>query len=75
VRAHTETQKHTYYLYFVNKCRLHFLTRRTAAARLLGLRVRTSPRTWKFISFECCVWSVRSLCDARIPCHEESYRV
>jgi hypothetical protein len=34
------------------------LWRRSAAARLLGLRVRILPRAWKCVSCKCCVLSV-----------------
>jgi len=36
--------------------------RGSAAARLLGLRVRISSETWMSVSFECCVLSSRCLC-------------
>ena len=44
------------------------LRRRSAASRLLGLRVRTPPRAWMPV---CCT----DLCDGPIPCAEEFYRV
>jgi len=36
--------------------------RRSAAARLLGLSVRTPPVEWMFVPFECCILSGRGLC-------------
>jgi len=51
------------------------LRRRSAAARLLGLRVRIPPGPWLSVSFECCVLSGRGLCDRPITRPEESYRV
>jgi len=59
------------------------LRRGSAAARLLGLRVRIQPGTWISVFCECCVcvcvcvcvWSGRSLCDGLITSPEESYRV
>jgi len=45
-----------------------------AAAGLLGLRVRTPPETWTYVS--CIrVLSGRGLCDVPIPPPEESFRV
>jgi hypothetical protein len=38
------------------------LKRGSAAARLLGLRVRILLRSWASISCECCVLSGRGLC-------------
>jgi len=48
--------------------------RRSAAARLLGLRVRIPPVEWMFVCCECCVLSGRGLCDRLITRPEESYR-
>jgi len=48
---------------------------RSAAARLLGLRVRIPPRAWMSVSYECCVSSSRKLCDGLITRPEMSYRV
>jgi hypothetical protein len=47
----------------------------SAAARLLVLRVRIPPLTWKSVFFECFVLSGRGLCVGLITCLEESYRV
>ena len=47
----------------------------SAAARLLGLRVRIPPGAWISIWCECCVLSGRGLCDGLISRPEESYRV
>ena len=43
------------------------LRRKSAAFRLLGLRVRILPRAWMFVSCECCVLSGRGICDGPIP--------
>jgi hypothetical protein len=51
------------------------LRRGSAAARLLGLRVRILPRAWVSVSCECCVLSARDLCVGLITRPEESYRV
>jgi hypothetical protein len=51
------------------------LRRGSAAARLLGLWVRISPRAWMSVSCECCVLSGRGLCDQLVPRSEESYRM
>ena len=52
------------------------LSRGSAVARLLGLRVRIPPGAWMSISCECCLLSGRCLCVWTItrPA-EESYRV
>jgi hypothetical protein len=49
--------------------------RGSAAARLLGLRVRIPHRAWMSVSCECCVLSGRGHCDELITRPEESYRV
>jgi hypothetical protein len=49
------------------------LWRRSAVARLLGLRVRIPPGAWMFVCSECCVLSGRGLCDGLITRPEESY--
>jgi hypothetical protein len=54
---------------------LRGLRRRSAAARLLGLRVQILLGAWMSISCECCVLSGRSFCDGPIRRPEESYRV
>jgi hypothetical protein len=51
----------------------HGLRRGSAAARLLGLRVRIPPGAWMFVSCECCVLSGRGLCVGLIPRPEDSY--
>jgi hypothetical protein len=51
------------------------LRRRTAAACLLGLRVRIPPEAWTSVSCECCMLSGRGLCDGVISHPEESYRM
>ena len=51
------------------------LRRGSAAARLLGLRVRISPVAWTSVCCECCVLSGRGLCDELITRPEESYRL
>ena len=45
----------------------------SAAARLLGLRVRIPPREWMPLACECCVLSRRNLCVGLITPTEESY--
>ena len=49
------------------------LKRRSAVARLLGLRVRIPPGAWMSVCWECCVLSGRYLCDELITRPEESY--
>ena len=49
--------------------------RKSAAAFLLGLRVRISPMAWMTISYVCCVLSGRGLYHAIITRPGESYRV
>jgi hypothetical protein len=51
------------------------LRRGSAAARLLGLRVRILPGAWMSVSCECCVWSGRGVCIGLITRPEESYQV
>ena len=51
------------------------LRRRSAAARLLRLRVRIRPGAWMFVCCECCVLSGRGLWDELIKRPEESYRL
>ena len=51
------------------------LRRRSSAARLLRLSVRTPPGAWMFVCCECCVLSGRDLCDGLITRPEESYRM
>jgi hypothetical protein len=62
-------------LWFVWMTLLRGLRCRSAAALLLGLRVRIPPRAWLSVSFELCVSSGRGLCDEPIPLPEESYRM
>jgi hypothetical protein len=50
------------------------LMRGSAAARLLGLRVRIPPRAWMFVVRVVCL-SDRGLCDGLITRPEESYRL
>ena len=49
------------------------LRRRSAAARLLGMRARIPLRAWIIVCCECCVLSGRGLCDGLITRPEESY--
>ena len=51
------------------------LRRRSAAARLLRLRVRIPQGAWMSVCCECCVLSSRGLCDGLITRPEESYRL
>ena len=48
---------------------------RSAAARLLRLRVLNPPGTWMFVRCECCVLSGGGLCDELITRPEVSYRL
>jgi hypothetical protein len=50
-------------------------TRKSAAVRLLRLRVRIPPGSWMSVCSECCVLSGRGLCDKLITRPEESYRL
>ena len=47
----------------------------SAAARLLGLRVRFQLGAWVFVFCERCVFSGRGYCGGPIPRPEDSYRV
>jgi hypothetical protein len=51
------------------------LRRGSAAARVLGLRVRIPPGALVYVSSECCVSSDRGLCLRLITRPEESYRL
>jgi len=51
------------------------LRRGSAAARLLGLRVRIPPGAWTSVSCEYCLLSGRGLCVRLITRPEESYRI
>ena len=51
------------------------LWRWSSSARLLRSWVRIPPRAWMFVCYECCVLSVRGLCDGMITRPEESYRL
>ena len=51
------------------------LRRGSAAAPLLGLRIRIPPGTWMSVSYECCVLRCRGICDVLITRLEEPYRV
>jgi hypothetical protein len=51
------------------------LTRESAAARVLGLRVRMQPKAWMSVCCECCLLSGRSVCEGPIPRPQKSYRV
>ena len=42
------------------------LTRKSAATRLLGLRIRIPPGAWKSVTCECCVLSSRDLCECGV---------
>jgi hypothetical protein len=53
--------------------RPHGQRRRSAAARLLGLRVQIPPGAWMFLSCEFCVLLGRGLCHGLITRPEESY--
>jgi hypothetical protein len=52
-----------------------YIRRGSAATRLLGLRVRITPRTWMFFCCKCCALSGRGLCETFITHPEESYRL
>ena len=51
------------------------LRRRSTAVRLLRSWVRIPPRAWMYVCCECCVLSVRGLCDELITRPEESCRM
>jgi len=51
------------------------LRRRSAAALMLGLRVRIPPGAWMSVCCECCVLSGKDLCDELITRPEQSYRL
>jgi hypothetical protein len=51
------------------------LRHRSAAARLVRLRVRILPVAWMSVCCECCLLSGRGLCDGPIIRPEESYRL
>jgi len=48
---------------------------RSAPASLLGLWVRIQSEIWMSVRCECCVLSIRGLCDGLITRKEESYRL
>ena len=73
-------RKYAHWLYWrtVTVCRSQWqrgLRRRSAAARLLGLRVRIPPGAWMSVCCECCVLSGRGLCEGLITRPEEFNRV
>jgi len=45
------------------------------AARLLGLRIRIPPETWKSVSCDCCVLTGTRLCVGLITIPMQSYRL
>ena len=47
----------------------------SAAAHLLGLRVRIPPEAWISVSSDCCVLSGRGLCVGLVTCPGEPYGV
>jgi hypothetical protein len=47
----------------------------SSTARLLRLWVRIPPGAWMFVFCDCCVLSIRGLCDGLITRPEESYRL
>jgi hypothetical protein len=51
------------------------LKRGSAAARLLGLRVRIPFEAWMSVSYQSYVSPIRGLCDGPIPLPEKSFRV
>jgi len=51
------------------------LIRRSAASRLLGLRVRIPSGTWMYVCCECCVLSCSGLCVGLITCPQDLYWV
>jgi hypothetical protein len=46
----------------------------SATPRWLGLWIRIPPGAWIFVSFECCIFPVRFLCNEMIVRPKESYR-
>ena len=54
---------------------LRSLRRRSAAARLLRLRVRIPPGAWMSVCCECCALSGRGLCNELITRPGESYQL
>ena len=50
-----------------------FLRRRSAAARLLELRIRIPPQVWLLVFSECCVFSGRDFCEGPFHLPEKSY--
>ena len=66
------------FVYSQAKCRSQWslsLRRRSAAARLLVLRVRIPSGTWKFVYYECCVLSGRGLGVGLITRAKQSYQL
>jgi hypothetical protein len=58
-----------YFLHLHIHCRSQWpcgLRRGSTAARLLELWVRIPPRAWMSVSWDCCVFSGRGLCDGLI---------
>jgi len=85
IYTHTHTHTHTYiYIYICTHTHKHTYTYSrshwpcrlrcwSAAARLLGLRVRIPPGTWMSVSCECRMLSGRGLCVYLITRREEFY--
>jgi len=63
------------FLTTVDRSQWPHLRRGYGVARLLGLRFRIPPRSWKCVPCECCVLSGRGLCVGLITRPEESCRV
>jgi len=60
-----------YRISFHRRCRWSSgLRRRSAASRLLGMRVQIPLETWISVCCECCLLSGRGLCDGPIPRRE-----
>jgi len=51
------------------------LRRGSAAALLLGLRIRIPPGAWIYVCCACCILSGRGLCDGPVTRPEEPYRL
>jgi hypothetical protein len=74
-RRHWDRYHCPYCIEFLSTNKLLSLRCGSAAAHLLGLRIRIPPGAWMSINCECYVLSSRGLCLGLITHPEESYRV
>jgi hypothetical protein len=82
VQDHPKTSRYAQMFIFIEEFKLRRrsqwprrLRHGSAAARLLGLRVRIQPEAWMSVCCECCVLSSIGLCNVPMTRPEESYRL